>query len=190
MKRQTCSDCKRPIKFCYCSHIEQVKNKTEIIILQHPLECKHPFNTARICEKTFDNCNVLVGEDFNTHLELQEILSQKKCALLFKRQDSLRPNPVQNRNNIECLIVIDGNWKKAKKIYYLNTFLHDLPLIEIESNYPMNYQIRRYPKKGHYATVEAITYALTEQEGTDFTVALKAFQYMAAVQSNLMASKL
>ena len=70
--RDLCNKCTRPIDLCYCKSIKEVHPQTKIILLTHPLEVKHPFNTGRIVELSFKGTQNFIGEDFNDHIELKK----------------------------------------------------------------------------------------------------------------------
>jgi DTW domain-containing protein YfiP len=78
-KRQTCSQCLRPLSTCVCKYIHVVNNHVELIILQHPLEVTEAKNTARLLHLCMKNSQLHVGEqfsnDFFTQLMLNPILS-------------------------------------------------------------------------------------------------------------------
>ena len=46
--RDRCYDCFRPTEHCLCRWIEPVDNRTGILVLQHPKERGHAFNTVRL----------------------------------------------------------------------------------------------------------------------------------------------
>ena len=127
----------------------------DVIILQHPRESRHPLNTARILEIGISNCNVWTGEDFSTHPQLQMVLQERNCYLLFPGANARSSRDVLRKAVPETLIVLDGTWRKAKKIYYSNPQLQQLPCIELTDLPISDYRIRKAPGKGALSTVEA-----------------------------------
>lgn len=61
----------------------------------------------------------------------------------------------------ECnaLIVIDGTWKKANKIFHTHSELHTLPRCDIQ-HVKNQYKIRKSPSEQHLSTLEAIYFGL------------------------------
>ena len=64
----------RPKSACFCHAIPSVENQTDVLILQHPRERFHPFNTARIVRMALENSSLVFGDlsdlqatDFNFH---------------------------------------------------------------------------------------------------------------------------
>jgi hypothetical protein len=58
------------------------------------------------------------------------------------------------------LVLLDGTWFHAKKIYDAHLWLQVLPHVSLAPREPSRYRLRREPKERYVATVEAIAYAL------------------------------
>ncbi|KAG6551608.1 hypothetical protein Mapa_006687 [Marchantia paleacea] len=91
------------------------------------------------------------------------------------------------------LIVLDGTWSKAKRIFYENPWLYSLPHYRLPpcnggSRYGL---IRKEPKPGCMSTVESIVLALRtlepETEGLD--TLLDVFDFMIEDQKRCMGEK-
>eukprot|EP00897_Mesotaenium_endlicherianum_P010041 jgi/Mesen1/9065/ME000578S08303 len=87
------------------------------------------------------------------------------------------------------LIVLDGTWPKAKRIYHQNPWLHALPHYKLPPSEPSHYGfIRRQPKLEFLSTVESIVYALRalEPETPGFGLVLSVFDSMVDDQVRYM----
>eukprot|EP00850_Spirogloea_muscicola_P015848 SM000125S26053 [mRNA] locus=s125:43591:45007:- [translate_table: standard] len=84
------------------------------------------------------------------------------------------------------LVVLDGTWSKAKRLYHENTWLQDLPHFKLPPlQAPSDYSyIRRQPKANCMSTLESIVYALQllEPQTEGLTSLLDAFKAMVADQ--------
>lgn len=160
----------------------------DIIILQHPKESRHPLNTARIVELGISNCEVWIGEDFSNHLALKKILGEKNCYLLFPGTNAKPSQKVLEQTTPEVLIVLDGTWRKAKKIYYSNPPLQELPCIVLTHLPKSDYRIRKAPGEGALSTVEATVALLREasQAPEAHQALLNTFEWMIEQQINAM----
>ena len=58
------------------------------------------------------------------------------------------------------VVVLDGTWFHARKIYQAHGWLRELPQLRLLPTEPSRYRVRREPKEGYVATIEAIFYAL------------------------------
>lgn len=155
-KRICCERCKRPQSQCYCEGLIAETAQLDIVILQHPSERKHPLNTARIVEIGLDNAEIFVGEDFSQHHALQQLLTTKRCCLLFPTEQALLPQQGLAQWQPQVLIVLDGTWRKAKKIYFCNPNLQQLTCIKLAPQQLSNYRIRKAPSAEGLSTIEAI----------------------------------
>lgn len=180
MTRQVCSTCKRPPSVCYCSALVQVANRIKILIIQHPLEQKHPFNTGRMAHLCLKNSDLMIAEHLSDK-QLDDILSVPS-ALLYPSLNWL-PNVEPISRKIEQLIVIDSNWNKSKKMLHINPRLQALPRLSLHSQEKSNYQIRKSSMSESLSTVESIAQALTELENNrSYNQLLKPFEKMISLQ--------
>ena len=155
MPRIECSRCKRPEPYCYCSNLTEETGSVDIIILQHPKETRHPMNTARIADLGLTNCTIFIGEDFSQNQALLDIVNSKKCFLLFPGPDAVNSKEQIAREKPEVVIILDGTWKKARRIFYCNPLLQTLPALSIEHDQASNYRIRKTPGESSLSTIEA-----------------------------------
>ena len=140
MKRSTCERCTRPIQQCFCAALIQINHQTEVVILQHPKEVKHPFNTARIFNLCSSKCQIIVGEDFSLEDEVNSLIKNKACALMFPGKNALALGE-ESPFRPEVLFFLDGTWRKCRKILHLSSNLKNLPRLQINNPPPSRYQI-------------------------------------------------
>ncbi len=154
-------------------------------------ESRHPLNTARILEMGISNCEVWTGEDFSTHPSLQKALREKNCYLLFPGANAKASTEVLETTTPEVIIVLDGTWRKAKKIYYCNPQLQQLPCIELTDLPISDYRIRKAPDKGALSTVEATVTLLRQanQNPVAHQPLLDTFGLMIEQQINAMGQE-
>lgn len=179
-KRSQCTHCKRPLALCLCSTCRWIENQVPVIILQHPTEVKKPFATYRIVENCLRDYALFVGEDFHSHHGLHRLLSRTEYQnyLVFpgdgddalivdiktKVVDIKAKNVSKHTNESMLnaqLIFIDGTWRKAKKIFYANPFLHDLPKVGLVNVTNSEYAIRRSRVRDSLSLVEACYFTLS-----------------------------
>lgn len=183
--RDYCLTCLKVKEACYCHKIQKQTNISNVIILQHPSETKHAINTAKIAELSYNYCSIFIGEDFSNHNELNSLIKERNCYLLFPSNKSLGIEQFTSSSPI-TLIVIDGTWKKAKKILYLSKNLQSLNMLQLSNNYSPRYKIRKGPGDGYLSTLEAITYALEQIDQDNFSSVFEAFDYMINFQIKKM----
>ena len=191
MPREICPNCQRPLPVCYCSAIVQVANKTKVLIIQHPLEHKHPFNTGRIAHLCLSHSELIVAETLSA-AKLASILNTPS-ALLYPSLAWLpttaeigkpQARELPGNSSIQQLIVIDATWKKSKKILHLHPALQKLPRLHLKGNLRSNYQIRKTTVANGLSTLESIVNALNIMEpGGEFEAMLQPFERMIELQN-------
>jgi DTW domain-containing protein len=196
MSRPLCQTCKRPLPVCYCSALVNIANKVKVLIIQHPLEEKHPFNTGRMANLCLNNSELIIAEQFSD-TELDTILAIPS-ALLYpslpwlpetdkadRAENTVASNTTENRpkHRIQQLIVIDATWRKSKKILHLNPRLQILTRMSLSGDLKSNYQIRKTSIADGLSTLESIVKAMAILEPEiNFHPMLKPFEKMIAMQ--------
>ncbi len=162
--RSFCPGCEFLRSRCLCDTIAAIDNKTKIIILQHKIETKHALNTTRILVKSLKNISLIVGENFSDHEELNAVLSdpENKCALIFPTVHSaiLKKEELYSRLPLTHILLLDGTWRKAKKIFFLSKNLHSLTTLKIEPEVKSDYRLRKSPIVTGLSTLEAAVHVL------------------------------
>ncbi|WP_308367530.1 MULTISPECIES: tRNA-uridine aminocarboxypropyltransferase [unclassified Microbulbifer] len=186
MPRQTCPTCQRPLKVCYCSALVEIANRIEVLIIQHPLEQKHPFNTGRMAHLCLKNSELVVAESLS-EAELAQLLTPRSALLYpflswLPEVEQMEPGTLQPED-LEQLVVIDATWRKSKKMLHLHPALQQLPRISLAGEWGSNYQIRHSSLANSLSTLESIVITMQQLEPErDFKVMLRPFEKMIALQ--------
>ncbi|MBA5761814.1 DTW domain-containing protein [Vibrio sp. 404] len=185
-----CSQCGKSLKACICQWIQSLTSNVELIILQHPSESKRPMGTARILTLSLTNSHHFVGENFSDHAELNALLQQSNVAhfVLYPGEsaEEVSTQLTQNHDKIR-VILLDGTWKKAYKMWQLSSNLQTLPLLRLPTVLKGNYRIRKAPSDNALSTVEAGYHILSLLEPkNDFTPLMVAFDNMIQFQIEQM----
>jgi len=190
--REMCWRCRRPRRVCYCAAVQRIQTQTRVVILQHPRESDVPINTARIAELVLARSSLHVGLDFGTDARLREVLDNSAAPpiLLFPgdgAQDlALEPPP-----GPVTLVVIDGTWWQASKLFKLNPFLRRLPRYGLTPSIESRYRIRREPAAHCLSTIEALSAALgvLERRAGGVPELLEPFDAMVETQLEFVAQQ-
>lgn len=84
------------------------------------------------------------------------------------------------------LIVIDGTWRKAKKIHLLNKWLKNIPSLTLTESKKTNYGIRKSNIEHGLSSIEAIAFALEDMEKINPAPFLTALCGLKHVYTKLM----
>ncbi|MDO8776470.1 MAG: tRNA-uridine aminocarboxypropyltransferase [Burkholderiaceae bacterium] len=208
-KRLSCATCMRPQSTCICRWITPIAHGVEVIILQHPLEVGNAKGSAQLLHWSLPHSRMVTGEVFAAQ-ELQAFLiaplqpqtathSQKHAILLYPDtpQDKtlgmpappvLAPALLRDPSQLR-LIVLDGTWRKSRKMLYQNPLLQQLPRLALRDMPTSHYLIRKAHRPDQLSTLEATCAALTQLEGRmeKFAPLLTAFDGFVAQQLGYQA---
>ncbi|ABU70399.1 hypothetical protein VIBHAR_01424 [Vibrio campbellii ATCC BAA-1116] len=152
-------------------------------------EENRPLGTARILNLSLVHCTCLIGEDFSDTEALNVLLEDDTYQhfILYPSEQSLCLSELAMAGEVADkktrLILLDGTWKKAYKMWQLSTNLHSIPTVKLPEDLQGHYTIRKAPSNNSLSTVEAGFHALSLMEsGKDFTPLLTAFEKMIEFQ--------
>jgi DTW domain-containing protein YfiP len=190
--REMCWRCRRPMRVCYCAAVRPIATRTRVVILQHPRESDVPINTARIAELSLSSATLHVGLDFSADSALQAAIHNPEAPpiLLYPgagAKDLAREPP----SGPVTLVVVDGTWWQASKLYKLNPFLQKLPCYGLAPAEESRYRIRKEPEAHCLSTIEALEAALSVLEGRPdgLPELLEPFDAMVETQLDFVAQE-
>jgi DTW domain-containing protein YfiP len=185
--RSTCSRCLRARSACICAHVLALQPQVEVLILQHPLEVQQSKGSARLLHLSLAGSSLQVGECFDTAQLAQWLHAPGKTSVLLypatvhDAQGKLLPlaptPPAALPPSQLRLIVLDGTWRKSRKMLYRNPLLQALPRLSLQAMPPSHYRLRKAHRPDQLSTLEAVCYALMqlEQDEAKYAPLLQAF---------------
>jgi DTW domain-containing protein YfiP len=87
--------------------------------------------------------------------------------------------------------VLDGTWRKSRKMLYLNPALQSLPRLPLRDTAPSHYLIRKAHLPDQLSTLEATAYALAqlENDAHKYNPLIDAFDGFVAQQASYMPQR-
>lgn len=198
--RAICAACLRPRSTCICRWVVAVPNLVEVLILQHPMEVANAKGSARLLHLSLPGSRLEVGEAFAADALQAMLADDRRSVLLYPEtageQELGMPSPppfdpawlAQPRQL--RLVVLDGTWRKSRKMLYLNPLLQQLPRLPLRDTPPSHYLIRKAHLPDQLSTLEATAYALAQLEGDaqKFAPLIAAFDGFVSQQMAQQAS--
>ncbi|CAK7338475.1 unnamed protein product [Dovyalis caffra] len=104
------------------------------------------------------------GSEELEELEEFEVVVLPGSVLLFPSKNGFDIDGLKAMNfEVKNLIVLDGTWSKARRMFCENPWLRFLPHLKLDLDKLSLYsEIRHQPKAGYLSTIESIVYALEE----------------------------
>ena len=181
--RTRCVNCGRPQPACLCAWVTPVAHEVEVLILQHPLEVDHPKGSARLLHLSLPRSRLVTGEVFaDAALLVAPFALAGAVAGAPRHNLLLYPDMPQDqalgvpappavptgwlREPARLrLIVLDGTWRKSRKMLYLSPPLQALPRLSLQDPAASSYRIRKAHRPDQLSTLEATCAALAQLEG-------------------------
>ncbi|WP_372771368.1 tRNA-uridine aminocarboxypropyltransferase [Pseudoalteromonas sp.] len=188
MTRSICDKCQFVACDCICMHLQQIINQTHVVVLQHSSEVNNAKNTVRLARLMYRNLTVLIGENSNDFLYLKQ-LPLATTALLYPGTDSFLLDGDISDIKLTHLIVLDGTWKKANKLFFTIDILKQLRQVSFQQLPENRYHLRKANRSDSLSSLEAIAYALSCTEGLSMAPAYSALDAMMENQFKYMPAE-
>lgn len=172
--RPQCTACQRPLGACICRWVAPTAHAVEVLVLQHPLEVHQTKGSARLLHLSLAHCRLVVGEAFavpvwpadGKHTLLLYPNTLQDTAPDLRAPPPLPPEWLQAQSPLRLrLVVLDGTWRKSRKMLYQSPSLQRLPRLALYNMPPSHYRIRKAHGPDQLSTLEATCYALGQLEG-------------------------
>lgn len=192
---ESCNKCGLPTLTCICSQVRPITTKSKFWILASEREFYRPSSTGRLLKLINpDSTEIFLWERTSPPIALLENINNFKgnTFLLFPAEDeSLTNRTVENLNQENAFILIDGTWKESRKIVRKSNYLKNLPIVSISSDHESNFILRRGRVEGTLCTIEAameilkITGEIEQQQRCEKYFEMFLRHYKAGVSAHL-----
>lgn len=182
--------------------LPKVANKLKVLILQHPQEKKKELATLPIIEKTLENLTVKIGFSWGSLARAlgEKEIDNKKWAVLYlgtaKDKALSRPDEevlVVTRagkrllpdliKELEGIVVLDGNWKQAKTLWWRNSWFLKLNRIVLNPKHKSLYgNMRKEPRPECLSTLESVALVLRDLEKNEAASTLLLERFKSALK--------
>jgi tRNA-uridine aminocarboxypropyltransferase len=180
-----CPRCLKPRSLCVCAELTPVKNRTAVLILQHPQEQDRALGTARLASLQLQHATLRIGLSWPSLaaalgrpadpkrwavVYLGSVapaeLSPEHEVLVLDRKGEPVPDQDAALEEIEGIVLLDGTWTQAKTLWWRNPWVLKAKRIVLNPRRPSRYGlIRREPRRDSLSTLEAAGLALARIEG-------------------------
>ena len=156
--RGHCPRCLLQLEICVCAVLPRVETATEIVLIRHRTELLLTSNTGRFAALALPNSRLLEyggGEPFD-----DSPVRLPDTALLYCSGPA-RPLTFVPRR----LIVLDGSFRQARRMYKKEAALRDLPELTLPAPRITPTRLRQPTQPDGMSTLEAIAAAVSALEG-------------------------
>ena len=164
-----CPRCLLKLEICVCSVLPRVETRTEVVLIRHLTERRLTSNTGRFAALSLPNsriCEYGGGEPFDA----ARLLAAGTATALLYCSGPARPLPFIP----ERLIVLDGSFRQARRMYKRVPELRELPELSLPAPAVTPTRLRTPTQPEGMSTIEAIAAALATLEGSEVAAPLWA----------------
>lgn len=164
-----CDACQMPQRGCICEYRVQVPAKARFWLLTHRKELYKPTNTGRLIVDTIQYSEVFEWNRTEPDARLLEMLKSDRFDpyIVFPEGEGYRERMVEFTQKPErepVLIILDGTWRQARKMFRQSEYLQSLPVIQPETQRETRYNLRK-PNESHHLCTAEVAAVMLDQIG-------------------------
>jgi hypothetical protein len=177
-----CPHCRKPLPLCVCEGVTPIKNRVEMLILQHPQEQDRALGTARLTAMHFATAVVKIGLSWPSLSKAlgRQVADPSRWAVLYlgsakvadldtteevvavNRKGDVEENQRAILRGIEGVVLLDGTWSQAKALWWRNAWMLKCQRVILGPSRPSRYgKLRREPRRDGLSTIEAAAIILS-----------------------------
>lgn len=164
-----CPQCLLGLQTCICPWRYAIKSSLQFVLIMHRDEVYKPTNTGRLIADILpQQCHAFLWDRTNPSQQLLNIINDpaRHCQLVFPpRGGDIRTRENQpatgDTGKIPTLILLDGTWKQARKMYSQAQWLKEVACLDLAQAMDSldeqlgHYKVRKACETGRLATAEA-----------------------------------
>ncbi len=158
--RPYCYRCDKPASMCLCSRLTPIDNGVGIHVLQHPQERRHAVGTARLLRIGLADVRIHVLGLSGKSAAVAPVDLPGGAGLLYPSADARDLATLPAGEQPSNLVVIDGTWTQAHRLFRDNPWISALPRYCLPAGEGSRYRIRAEPRLECLSTVESVVAAL------------------------------
>ncbi|MBZ9559532.1 MULTISPECIES: DTW domain-containing protein [Modicisalibacter] len=195
---ERCDTCRLPALNCLCPYRVSAGSRTRVWLLTHPLEHYKPTNTGRLIGHVLPTTEVFTWYRTEPDERLLALLDDPRFAPFVVFPDD-QPDyaervvgpeavvAVGEQGRIPVLILLDGTWRQARRIFRKSPYLAALPVLPLHTQRHTRYHLRKPASASHLCTAE-VAAELLRQVG-DTAAADVLDDYFDAFNDSYAASR-
>lgn len=176
-----CERCGKILPLCVCEGVTPLKNRTPLLILQHPQEQDRALGTARLTTAHLANAVLKIGLSWpSLSRAIGETVDPQRWGVLYL--GSVRPADLDPEREIiavdrrgeaeasqtavlrslEGIVLLDGTWSQAKALWWRNPWMLRCQRIVLNPAGPSRYgKLRKEPRRDGLSTIESAAIVLS-----------------------------
>jgi DTW domain-containing protein YfiP len=161
-----CDNCLLALRVCLCGWQPQLAAPVGFALLMHPLEPLKPTNIGRLIADCVEATYAYMWSRTETDPQLEQLLAdpQWQAYVVFPEEYGQPGQPVvadlphrdvfEREGTKPLLIILDGTWTQARKMFRKSPCLAGLPILSLRTEQLSRYRLRRSCREEHLCTVE------------------------------------
>lgn len=159
-----CEGCQLPELNCLCPYKVEAESGVQVWLITHPLEHNKPTNTGRLIADVLAPTRVFTWYRTAPDETLLSLLADERYAPFVVFPDDqpdyahrvvdIEAVKHERQQRIPVLILLDGTWRQARRIFRKSPYLDGLPVLPLHTQRLTRYRLRKPASDAHLCTAE------------------------------------
>ena len=155
-----CVQCWSPMAHCICLHACEISNTLPVQVFIHHKELSRRSNSTHLLKLLLKAVSFEVHGAPNQPTQWPDASLQERLCVLFP-SDEAKPLSANDAGQFDRLIIVDGNWRQAKKASNRLKKIVNPCFRTIPFNAPSEFKLRTQSAEERLSTFEATARALS-----------------------------
>lgn len=161
-------------EWCVCDEIPRLSLRTRLVVVMHKREQHKTTATAPLALQALTSAELHLHGIPDAPLDLRPLHEEgRRVLVLFPSDDAVELRPPDDGRDV-TLVVPDGSWRQASKAVRRVPGLAEAQKVVLPPGPPTAWRLRREPREGGLATLEAIARAVGVLESAEAQERLEA----------------
>ncbi|WP_162046345.1 tRNA-uridine aminocarboxypropyltransferase [Vibrio taketomensis] len=170
-KVERCQYCQVATKFCICEYQPNIETNAAVMLIVSDNEVFKPSNTGRLILDTVQEGYAFQWSRTEPDAQMLELLQNPNYQPLLvfpedyvddKQRVVNEALPTFCQGKKPLMILLDGSWREARRIFRKSPYLDNLPVVSIQPQALSQYMMRKSDNEQHLATAEVAMLVLEQ----------------------------
>ncbi|GIU40251.1 MULTISPECIES: tRNA-uridine aminocarboxypropyltransferase [unclassified Shewanella] len=189
-----CQSCLLAEKLCTCRYRKQIDSELGFMLIMYDDEVLKPSNSGRLIADIIPDTHAFIWSRSEPNRKMLSIINDPSYQpyVIFPSEYAVEGQQVVDRvepsllpaGKKPLLILLDGSWREAIKMFRKSEYLHHLPLFSFSPESTASYALRKGARDFQLGTAEVAALALSAAGETENSAVLESW-FAFFVESSL-----
>ncbi|PKG75319.1 DTW domain-containing protein [Shewanella sp. GutCb] len=165
-----CERCLLAKRYCTCAYRKLVNTQIAFMLIMYDDEVLKPSNSGRLIADIVPDTHAYIWSRNEPNRKMLSVITDPKyqAYVVFPSEYAVENQPIAesidqgalSEGKTPLLIVLDGSWREAIKMFRKSPYLHGLPMLSFSPKAAASYALRKGSRDFQLGTAEVASLAI------------------------------